>query len=72
MDIDIRQYIINNFKDDSKETIKKAIESSIQENDETTLFGMGVFMELLWNACDNNLKEQLLNILEKEIKKKSN
>ena len=72
MDIDIRQYIINNFKDDSKEIIKKAIESSIQENDETTLFGMGVFMELLWNACDKNLKEQLLNILEKEIKKKSN
>ena len=71
MDIDIRKYIINNFRDDSKETIKKAIDASIKENDETTLFGMGVFMELLWDACDNNLKDQLLDILEKEIKKKS-
>ena len=71
MDIDIRKYIINNFMNDSKETIKKSIEASISENDETTLIGMGVFMELIWTGIDDKEKEKLLNTLEKEIKKKS-
>lgn len=32
-DIKIRDYIINNFQDDDTETIKKAIEESIKEQD---------------------------------------
>ena len=45
-DIKIRDYIINNFKDDNDETIKNAIEESIKEEDEVTLPGMGVFLKL--------------------------
>ncbi len=71
MNIDIRSYIINNFKEDNKDGIKKAIEASIEEKDEVTLPGMGVFMELIWNGSDNTLKDNLLNIIEKEIKKES-
>lgn len=44
-DIKIRDYIINNFQDDDTETIKKAIEESIKEQDEVTLPGMGVFLK---------------------------
>ncbi len=69
MNIDIRKYIINNFKNDSKEVIEKAINSSIEEDDEVTLPGMGVFMELLWNGSNDNLKKEILNILEEQIKK---
>lgn len=69
MNIDIRKYIINNFKNDSKEVIEKAIISSIDEKDEVTLPGMGVFMELLWNGSDNDMKSKILDILENQIKK---
>ena len=71
MNIDIRKYIIDNFKNDSKDVIKKAIDASIEENDEVTLPGMGVFMELLWNGSQDSLKEEILNILEKQIKKET-
>ena len=33
--IDIRNYIIENFKDDNEEKIKNSIETTIKEKDET-------------------------------------
>ena len=41
MNIDIRKSIINNFKNNSKNDIKEAIISSMNENDEITLPGLG-------------------------------
>ena len=71
-DIKIRDYIINNFKDDDKETIKKAIEESIQEKDEVTLPGMGVFFEIIWTNSTDEEKNKILEILKKQITKKAN
>lgn len=68
MNINIRDYIINNFKGDNIEVIKKAIEQSISEKDEVTLPGMGVFLELIWQDADEQLKNKLLKILENKIK----
>lgn len=68
MNLDIRSHIINNFKGDTKETLKQAIEESIQNNDEITLPGMGVFFELVWKKADEQLQNQLLEILESSIK----
>ena len=48
MNIDIRKSIINNFKDSDINEIKKSIESSINEMDEITLPGLGVFFEIIW------------------------
>ena len=59
-----KKYIENN-----KETIKNAIEESIENNDEITLPGMGVFMEILWNHANEELKDNILKILEENIKK---
>lgn len=70
-DIKIRDYIINNFKDDDTETIKRAIEESIKENDEVTLPGMGVFFEIIWNDSTESEKEKILNTLKKRFEKKS-
>ncbi len=71
-DIKIRDYIINNFKNDDKETIKKAIEESIQEKDEVTLPGMGVFFEIIWTNSTDEEKNKILEILKKQITKKAN
>lgn len=62
--IKIRDYIINNFKDDDEETIKKAIEESIQEGDEVTLPGMGVFFEIIWQESTDNEKNKMLTTLK--------
>ena len=40
--IDVRKYIISNFKEDNIEDIKKSIEESITSHDEDPLIGLGV------------------------------
>ena len=67
MDIDIRKHITNNFKGDNTEDLRKAIEESIQENDELTLPGMGVFLELIWQGADEELQNKMLNIVKSQI-----
>lgn len=66
--INIRNHIINNFKDDDVSVLKNAIEESIKEQDELSLPGMGVFLEIIWNNASNNLKDEMLKIIETNIK----
>ena len=67
MNLDIRSHIVNNFKGDTKETLRNAIEESIQNNDEITLPGMGVFFELVWKKASNEMKEDILSQLEEAV-----
>ena len=59
--IDIRNYIIENFKDDNIEKIKDSIETTINERDEDALIGLGVLFELLWKKLNQEEKEKNLN-----------
>lgn len=68
MNIDIRKSIMDNFKEAKKDEIKASIESSITENDDVTLPGIGVFFEVLWKNCSEDEKEFILNTLEKSFK----
>ena len=67
MDIDIRKSIINNFKESDIEDIKKSIEESINDKDEITLPGLGVFFEILWNNSDDVKKDYILQTLKKGL-----
>ena len=69
MNTDIRSHIINNFKGDDIETLKDAIEESIKEHDEITLPGMGVFFEIVWQDSSDELKNEILTIIENRVKK---
>lgn len=69
MDIDIRRHIINNFRDDDIKTLRNAIEESIKEQDEVALPGMGVFLEIIWQDSPEELKQQMLDIIYKRVKK---
>ena len=69
MDTNIRYYIINNFKGDDFSTLKNAIEESIKEQDELILPGLGVFFELVWENADQELKNQIIEIIRKRVKK---
>ena len=67
MNIDIRKSIISNFKDSTLEDIKNSIESSINDKDEITLPGLGVFFELLWENSNENEKNNILNSVKKGL-----
>lgn len=65
----IKDYIINNFKDDDINTIRNAISECVSEDDEETLPGMGVFLMLIWKGADEDIKKSMLDILYSEIEK---
>ncbi len=59
--IDVREYIVNNFKEDSIAEIRKAIDSSIESKSDDTLIGLGVLFEVMWNQSSNEEKETILS-----------
>ncbi len=67
MNIDIRKSIKANFKDNSIEEINNSIESAINDKDEITLPGLGVFFEILWNNSDNNMHQNIINSIKKGL-----
>ena len=67
--ISIREHIINNFKGDDYDSLRKAIDESIEAKDEVTLPGLGVFLEIIWENADQELKNQLLDIIKKRVEK---
>ena len=68
MNIDIRKSIKDNFKEASSDEIKASIVSSINEGDEVTLPGIGVFFEILWECCNDDERVFILNKLEESLK----
>lgn len=70
--IDIRKYIIENFKDDNEEKIKDSIETTIKFRDEDALIGLGVLFELLWNNMTEEEKKDNLAKIRTGIKNLAN
>ena len=67
MDLSIREHIINNFKGDDYESLKQAIDESVESQDEVTLPGLGVFLEIIWENADMELKNELIEIIRKRV-----
>ena len=65
MNINIREYIRNNFKKASE--IEESIESSISSNDEVILPGLGVLFEIVWQNCSEDVKNNILQTLVNNI-----
>lgn len=67
MDIDIRKFIIGNFKEDTIEDIRNSIDTSISSKEEDPLLGLGVLFELTWNNSDEETKYTILKNIKKGI-----
>ena len=65
--ISIRDYILENFKDDNLSEIKESIEESINEGLEESLPGLGVFFEIIWKYSSEETKKELLEILKAHL-----
>ena len=69
MNLSIREHIINNFKGDDYDTLRRAIDESVTSQGEVTLPGLGVFLEIIWENADQELKNQLIDIIKKRVEK---
>ena len=69
MDLSIREHIINNFKGDNYDTLKQAIDESVESGDEVTLPGLGVFLEIIWENADMELKNELIEIIKERVQR---
>ena len=69
--IDIRKYIIENFKDDNEEKIRDSIETTIKFRDEDALIGLGVLYELVWNKLSEDEKKHHIELINESIKNNS-
>lgn len=65
----IKDYIIQNFKEDDVNTLRNTITECISEDDEETLPGMGVFLELIWSNTNEDVRKAMLEALNKGLKK---
>ncbi len=70
--IDIRKYIIDNFKDDNEEKIRDSIDTTIKFKDEDALIGLGVLFELLWDNLNEEEKNKNISLIRNSIKRNSN
>ena len=68
MDISIRGYIKNNFKDSSEKEINDAIEESITEGKEEALPGLGSLFELLWTNSSEKEKKEFTKKIKQGLK----
>ncbi len=71
MNIDVRKYIIGNFKGEDKEELRKSLDMSVASHDEDPLIGMGVLMELAWSNSDEEFKNRIIDNISKGIEEKS-
>ena len=63
----IREHIINNFKGDDYNTLRQAIDESVSSLDEVTLPGLGVFLCIISENADQELKNELIEIIQKRV-----
>ncbi|MBR3209436.1 MAG: small acid-soluble spore protein SspI [Bacilli bacterium] len=66
--MDIREYVINNFKGSGFDEISSSVRESVKDKDEVTLPGLGVLFELLWDNSDDNMRHNIISIIEKSLK----
>lgn len=71
MNVDVRKYIIGNFREDDIDDIKNSIEISINSCEDDILIGLGVLFELMWKNSNNNIRDIILNNIKEEIKKET-
>lgn len=67
MNINIRKSIKDNFKDSSNNEILESINEAVNDSDEITLPGMGVFFELLWKESNDNEKNSIIEKIKKGL-----
>ncbi|MFC4618204.1 small acid-soluble spore protein SspI [Camelliibacillus cellulosilyticus] len=67
MDIDIRKAILHNIHDNDKDQLRDTIVDAIQDGQEKMLPGLGVLFEVIWKQADEELRNTMVDNLEKGV-----
>lgn len=65
--MDIRQIILSNMKDKSKEEIKGFIQDAVNEKEELALPGMGILFEAMWQKRNEEQKDMLTDWIKESV-----
>lgn len=68
MNIDIRENIYSNLRNESKEEIINIINESVITKDEIVLPGLGVILELVWNNLKKEEKDHIAYIIKEKLR----
>lgn len=69
MNIDIRQAIVHNVKNNTKEQLEATIVDAIQDGAEKLLPGLGVLFEIIWKQASEQERLEMIEALESGIKR---
>lgn len=67
MDMDLRNAIISNIQDKSKEQLLDIMNSTVNKKEEKALPGLGVVFEIIWENSEVKIKENLIDTLDNNI-----
>lgn len=68
MNLNIRQTVVQNVKDNNTEQLEDTIVDSIQREEEQLLPGLGVLFEIIWKQSNEQDQQQMLQKLESGLK----
>lgn len=63
MNFNLRQAIVQNISDNTREQLKDTIVDAIQSGEEKMLPGLGVLFEIIWNQATAEDQQQMLENL---------
>ena len=73
MNIDIRENVINNLKNESISSLIDTINNAVlTKKDDLVLPGLGVTLELFWESLNKEEKEKISSIILEKINKLKN
>ena len=67
--MNIRDYIKKNLEECKEIDVRETVLASINQDDEVVLPGLGVLFEMLWNNCNDDLKNNIVKTLYESSKK---
>lgn len=71
MDINIRDAILTNIKENSRDELEATIVDAIHDGQEKLLPGLGFLFELIWKQADEQEKLEMLDRLQEGVKSTS-
>jgi len=69
MNLNLRQAIMHNVANNTKEELEETIVDAIERREEKMLPGLGVLFEVIWENSSEQQKAEMLTTLEKAVKK---
>jgi len=67
MDLNIRQAIFHNIKENTEDELEATIKDAIQDGQEKLLPGLGYLFELIWNESDSANQDDMIITLKKAL-----